>query len=159
MPKHDDGGTYVFGAGVYDSGLFGGNNDAAASFSLEYRYGYDIALGIKPWLGGFVTTDGTVYGAAGLFRDFEVLPNVYITPQAGVGAWYQGDADKDLGHVLEFRTGVEATYRFENGSRIGVAFYHLSNASISDDNPGQESIMATYVLPLGEMRKLGDIFK
>ncbi|HID90986.1 TPA: hypothetical protein EYP44_03395, partial [Candidatus Bathyarchaeota archaeon] len=39
---------------------------------------------------------------------------------------------KDLGGALEFRSGIEASYAFENDSRLGVAFNHISNASLYD---------------------------
>lgn len=154
MPRHDDGSALTLGVGAYDTGAFGGNADTAAQFALEYRHDLDLLLGIKPWVGGFVTTDQTLYGGAGLYRDFELIENLYFTPMAGIGAWGRGDAEKDLGHVLEFRTGAELTYRFANGSRIGVQFFHLSNASISEQNPGEESFQAIYVLPLRELGKL-----
>ena len=50
----------------------------------------------------------------------------------------------DLGAHCEFRTGAEFDYRFDNLVRLGVGFYHLSNAGIGKQNPGVE--MATFVL-------------
>jgi len=154
MPKNDDGTTLVMGVGAYDSGLFGGRTDTQVQFQGEVRPDLDILWGIKPWVMGFVTTGSTLYGSAGFFRDFEVVDNLYITPVIGIGAWSRGNAEKNLGSILEFRTGAEATYRFRNGSRIGFQFFHLSNANTADANPGQESVMGIYVLPLRELNKL-----
>ncbi len=154
MPTHDDGTTLVMGVGAYDSGLFGGRSEAQVQFQGEVRPDWDILWGIKPWAMGFVTTGSTLYGSAGFFRDFVIADDFYITPIIGVGVWGRGNAEKDLGHVVEFRTGAEASYRFANGSRIGFQFFHLSNAGISDTNPGQESVMGIYVLPLRELKKL-----
>ncbi|MBT4488902.1 MAG: acyloxyacyl hydrolase, partial [Rhodospirillaceae bacterium] len=39
-------------------------------------------------------------------------------------------------------------YRFSDRSRLGVALSHISNASIGDKNPGAESLMLTYALPV-----------
>ena len=33
-----------------------------------------------------------------------------------------------MGHVVEFRSAVELAYRFSNRARLGLEFYHLSNA-------------------------------
>ncbi len=35
-----------------------------------------------------------------------------------------------MGHVVEFRSAVELAYRFSNRARLGLEFYHLSNAEI-----------------------------
>ena len=55
----------------------------------------------------------------------------------------------DLGHELEFRSSVELSYRFDNRTRLGVSFYHMSNASIDADNPGTEVLSIVYSIPLG----------
>ena len=51
---------------------------------------------------------------------------------ARTGFYAQGNSDKDLGHIVEFKNGAELTYQFDSGVRIGVSAYHISNASISD---------------------------
>ena len=46
---------------------------------------------------------------------------------------------RDLGYELEFRSGIEIGYVFCNKSRLGVHFYHISNASLGRKNPGEEA--------------------
>jgi len=70
-----------------------------------------------------------------------------LTPSFGVGAYDEGDG-KDLGDTIEFRSQVELAYRFDNRSRVGVAFSHISNAGIGDRNPGTEILNVYYAYPL-----------
>lgn len=149
-----DGAMLAFRGGAYDTGAFGGRHDTAALFGAEYRTGWEILGPIAPMVGGFVTSDATVYGYGGFYADLklgDLIPGadrIYVTPSAAVGAWGRGDANKDLGSVLEFRTGVEVSYRFDNGQRLGVSFHHLSNADISSQNPGEENVAVSYVIPI-----------
>ena len=60
----------------------------------------------------------------------------------------RGDG-RDLGHELEFRSSIELSYRFDDRTRLGLSFYHLSNANIGDFNPGTEVLSIVYSIPLG----------
>ncbi len=71
-----------------------------------------------------------------------------VTPSFG-GGFYADGSGKKLGHEIEFRSQIELAYRFDNRSRLGVAFSHISNASIGGDkNPGVEVLNIYYALPL-----------
>ena len=137
------GSTLALGAGYSDP--FEDEPDAA-DFRLDYRHGEGLWF-LKPFLGIQSTSEGSLWGGAGVYVDIPVLDKVYLTVSAGVGGYRQGGG-KDLGSVLEFRTQGEITYRFENGMRLGGAVSHLSNASIADDNPGTNFISAIFVVPL-----------
>ena len=102
-------------------------------------------------VGGMATSDGAAYGYAGFaFELWWLDKRVVLTPSAAVGAYRKGDG-KDLGHTLEFRTGAAIHYRFDNDSRLGVSFHHLSNAGLGHNkkNPGEESLMLTFAWPIG----------
>jgi hypothetical protein len=71
-----------------------------------------------------------------------------LTPSFAAGYYDNGDG-VDLGHEVEFRSSIELSYRFDNRTRLGVSFYHLSNASIGDTNPGTEVLSVVYSIPLG----------
>ena len=57
-------------------------------------------------------------------------------------------AGEHLGNELEFRSGLELQYRLGNGARFGVGFFHLSNAGISESNPGTEALVFSIGLPV-----------
>lgn len=125
-------------------------HDRAEQFGLEYRFD-EFGYNIRPIVGAFATTDGGAYGYAGFNWDVELMPKqLYLIPNFAVGAYHEGSG-KDLGGALEFRSGIELAYQFQNAHRIGVALNHLSNASIYNKNPGTESVILTYSLPVGKI--------
>ncbi|MEO3431074.1 acyloxyacyl hydrolase [Pelagibius sp. CAU 1746] len=131
------------GVGWYDFNL---SDDEAVDFRLEYRHGEDF-LWLKPWGGVEVTTDGSVWGGIGVLMDITFFDSVVLTGSFAPGLWAEGGG-KDLGHVVEFRSQVELGYQFENQSRLSLAFSHISNANLDDDNPGTEVLNLYYHLPL-----------
>jgi len=131
------------------SGLFDitQSDNSAVQFGAEYRFA-DIYHGLRPAIGGNVTTDGALYGYGGFFWDVPLTERIIFTPNFVAGAYSDGDG-KDLHHAIEFRSGLELSYQFEQGSRLGVGFNHISNASLGDHNPGAETLLLVYQLPLG----------
>lgn len=122
-------------------------DNEAVLYGIEYRF-EDMYYGLRPTVGGFATTDSSVYGYAGVHWDALEWEGFYLTPNFVVGAYSEGDG-KDLGHGVEFRSGIELSYDFYNEYRVGVAFNHLSNAGLGDDNPGTETLIFNYQIPLG----------
>jgi hypothetical protein len=133
-------------AGYYD---FIATDDEAASFSAEYHMGRRFWW-FDPFAGVMLTTEGAAYAYAGLALDIVIANRVAITPSAAVGAYHEGGG-KDLGHWVEFRTGGELAYIFDNQQRLGLAFHHISNAGLGNRNPGVEILELTYSAPLGAL--------
>jgi lipid A 3-O-deacylase len=121
----------------------------SAEFGLEYR-GAPLVWKLYPHVGGYVTHRGAAYGYAGFGLEFRLLPQVLFRANTAVGAYGQGD-DIDLGHVIEFRSGLELAYEFPNKSQVGLTFHHLSNAGLDDRNPGTEIATITYSVPLDKL--------
>ena len=121
------------------------DDDTSVEFRLEYRSDYRL-WHIGPMIGLMANTDGGVYGYGGVFIDIFFGKNWVVMPNIAVGGYHEGSS-KDLGHVVEFRTGVEIAYRFADKSRLGLAFQHISNAGLDDKNPGTESLVLTYAIP------------
>jgi lipid A 3-O-deacylase len=138
------GEQLALGAGVFD--IFNDDDDAAVQFSGEYRGDY-IWEGLRPVIGVSANLDGGWYGYGGGNYDFFLGDSLVLTPNFVVGAYHNGGS-KDLGGPLEFRSGIELGYEFDNASRASVAFNHISNASIYDQNPGAESLMFMYSHPI-----------
>jgi len=118
----------------------------AADFRGEYRFG-DVLGPIAPFVGASVTSDGGAYGFFGLGFDINFGPHWVLTPNAAAGAFERGSGTR-LGSWWEFRTGAELDYRMANQSRIGLAFHHMSNAGLTRYNPGEESLVLIYTIPL-----------
>ncbi len=141
----DEPSFITFHAGGYDVN----DDETAGQFNLEYRSSWDDWY-VKPFGGVMSTTDAAFYGYAGFLLDIFFGNRIVFTPNVAVGLYTDGDG-KDLGSVVEFRSGVELAYRFDNRARLGVAFHHISNASISDNNPGTETLTLVFSLPLNDL--------
>jgi len=136
----DDPSYLTLGAGYYDIN----DNQGAAEFRLEWRF-KKLFWKIHPFVGVMGTSDSAVYGYGGIAFDWK-LGKFVFTPSFAAGAYRDGDG-KDLGHVIEFRSALEIAYEFENRHRLGLIFYHLSNASLADNNPGTEVLSLGYSIP------------
>ncbi len=151
-PARADGPDHLFfGAGV--SGVL--DDDQDAMFEAEFRPGFRLGdgliaedLGIAPMIGGFVTTAGAAYGYGGFGVEWVIDDSYVVMPFTGVGLYNRGDGPH-LGSYVEFRSGLELGYRFDNEMQIGLTAAHLSNAGIGDSNPGLEVITLRFGLPLG----------
>ena len=113
--------------------------------AVFYKHGI---LTIRPTLGAEVTSDWGQFYYAGVKFDAQ-YHNVYFSPTFAPGAYFRGDG-KALGSILEFRSGAELGYEFDNKMRLGVNFSHTSNAGISGTNPGVEVLSLYYHYPLGK---------
>ena len=71
---------------------------------------------------------------------------LFLFPSFGVGYYDDGNGKK-LGSKIEFRTAFEISYEMQNKNRIGLSFSHISNANISNTNPGVEIISLSYQIP------------
>ena len=82
-----------------------------------------------------------------LLVDVELGRGWVVTPSFGAG-YYNASSGLDLGFDAEFRTAVELARRFGRGQRLGLCFAHLSNGSLSDTNPGTETLGISYSFPI-----------
>lgn len=123
------------------------DDDAAAAFGAEWMSRWRMLWVLQPMVGAMATTDGGLYGYAGVGTDIFFGNRWVLTPSAAIGAFDEGGG-KDLGSTTEFRLAVSFAYRFDNRSRLGLRFYHMSNGGISERNPGVEVLDFTYSIPL-----------
>ncbi len=127
--------TIAFGAGMFDM-LDNTEQNKAADFRAEWR-GAPFYYVFKPTVGFEATSDGGGGVFLGVEADWLIHDHWVFTPSFSVGAWGDGGG-KEMGSVLEFRSQIEAGYRFDNGWRLTAAYGHISNAEIGDTNPGAE---------------------
>ncbi len=139
----DDPSFLALSAGGYDVN----DNEGAAEARIEFRWNQKY-LGFKPMIGLLGNSKGGIYGYGGINFDMYFGNRWVLMPNFAIGGYRRG-ASKDLGSVLEFRSGIELAYRFDDRARLGVALSHISNASISNNNPGTESLVLTYSIPIG----------
>ena len=102
---------------------------------------------LGPWLSFCTGKHREFYAAAGVLLNLELGRGWVLSPSFG-GGYYNASSGLDLGFDAEFRTAVELAKRFRNGQRLGLSLAHLSNGSLSDQNPGTETFGVTYSIPL-----------
>jgi len=144
----DDPDFISFGVGYFDFDK--NDNYDAADFRLEYRSDWKFLYLFKPWVGAHATSDGALFGGAGVLIDVFFGRRVIVTGSFGPGFYHDGDG-KDLGHTIEFRSMIEAGYRFDDRSRLTAQLSHLSNASLGNDNPGVNILGLYYHVPVSKI--------
>ncbi len=137
----------AFAAGAFDvTPSSHADSRTAADFRVEYRFG-DVVSILSPFVGASGTSDGAFYGYFGFGFDINFGPDWVLTPNGAAGYFSRGSGTK-LGSWWEFRTGAELDYKFANRSRLGVAVHHMSNAGLTKQNPGEQSVVLVYTIPL-----------
>lgn len=135
------------GAGVYDVN----DSETTAEGRVEYRFSEANKIWhFSPFIGLMANAEGATYGYGGVGLDIFFGKRWVLTPNFAVGLYGNGDS-KDLGHAVEFRSGVELAYRFDDRSRLGLTFHHISNAGLDDQNPGTESVLLVYSMPFDKL--------
>ncbi|MSO66042.1 MAG: acyloxyacyl hydrolase [Alphaproteobacteria bacterium] len=125
----------------------GDGDDQTGELRVEWLGGSPFVWQIKPMAGAMATADGALYGFAGAYLDVPIKDKWTLTPSFAVGLFSDGSGH-DLGHTVEFRSQVEVSYLIWRGNRLGLAASHYSNAGLGDRNPGMNSLVATYSLPM-----------
>ena len=142
MARADGPDLLTLGAGVFDFN----DNETHALGAAEIRLGKQF-LYLQPFGGLMVNGHGGGQLYLGVLADIPIGDHFRITPNFAPGFYWEGEG-KDLGYPLEFRSGIELAWEFDNRSRVGLAVHHLSNASIADKNPGTETITLFYSHPI-----------
>tara|TARA_B110000971_G_C19829552_1_gene417316 strand:+ start:289 stop:810 length:522 start_codon:yes stop_codon:yes gene_type:complete len=94
----------------------------------------------SPISGGFITENSAAYLYTGIEWNYTISDKMKFTPSFAPGVYHEGNG-KDLGHALEFKTEVQASYSFSENTSLGMSYNHISNASLGDKNPGANSYM------------------
>lgn len=112
-----------------------GKNHSSGLFQAEYKFGCNWLGFIRPQVSLIVPECRSLFVGAGIGVDLYLSDHLIICPNFEPGFYYGGKG-KNLGHPIEFRSGVELVYEFHNAMRFGTQFWHISNASLSCRNPG-----------------------
>ncbi len=105
----------------------------------------DTFLGnVSPITGGFITENSAAYIYTGIEWNVDMGKKMTFTPSFAPGLYHEGDG-KDLGHILEFKSEVQLSYKTSEKSMFGVSYNHVSNASLGDKNPGANSYMFNFI--------------
>ena len=127
-----------FFGGMFD---FSDEGQRAALFGIQHQnetLERETFLGkLSPITGAFVTENSAAYVYTGVEWNFD-LGGINFTPSFTPGLYSEGDG-KDLGHVIEFKSELQASFNISKDTSLGMSYNHISNASIGDKNPGANS--------------------
>jgi len=131
-------GAYNVFRGEYIQGLF------EVEFYPRWK-----AWFFYPFAGAFVNTDTKACLFAGITIPIQVKKRLFFRISFAPGLYTATNEKKDLGFLLEFRTTLKLAWVLPNEGRLGIQFSHISNADIGDKNPGSETLVISYEMPLG----------
>ena len=141
----NSGHQYNFFVGNFD---FSDDKQSAVLFGFQHQnesLERQTFLGnVSPITGGFITENSAAYIYTGVEWNYAMGNKMTFTPSFAPGLYSEGDG-KDLGHILEFKTEVQASYAFSDTSSFAASYNHISNASLGDKNPGANSYMFNYL--------------
>ena len=119
---------------------------------LRFIYHRDHRFGpLQPTFDVSITENGGAYLGAGFRQEAHIAGPFYVSGQAVTGLWLDDliGNDRDLGGVIEFRTGfaLEADLgTFIGSGRIALGWDHRSNIDLGRINPGMEVLSVRYTM-------------
>lgn len=121
-------------------------------YGAEYEFGTGFTrYNFKPAIGLIRTREQSHFLYASINRTSKFTgadTGLALAFSLGSGLYMHGGGeDTDLGSWFELRSSAGLLWLFSDETRLGVHFAHLSNASVSETNPGTEMITFTYELP------------
>ena len=127
-----------FYTGMFD---FSDDGQRAGLFGMQHQnenLTRNSFLGtLSPITGFMITENNAGYIYTGVQAQYSI-GNLNITPSFSPGLYGEGDG-KDLGHVLEFKSELQLSLDLFSNSELGFSYNHISNASLSEKNPGANS--------------------
>ena len=120
-------------------------------YQLEYRW-EPHCHHVRPLVSYFANTDSSFYICGGVGYDIFIGKRFVVTPSFAPGWYHQGDGRR-LGFPLNFRSAIEAAVVLGNKGRIGAQFFHISNARMLLRNPGADSLVFFYAIPVFKAKK------
>ncbi len=147
QPKGDDDPALVSVVlGNYD---WNRQKEEGVEARIEYRFNKKFFGLFKPFIAAAMTNSSNSFLlGAGILVDVPIGRHFVLTPSFAPHYYNGGNKKLDLDYALEFRSQLELAYRFDNLSRLGVAVSHYSNASLGKTNPGTESALLYYSVPV-----------
>ena len=136
LPLFSVGGGHLH-AGDHSGGLL----------QAEFKFGKYFWRVVRPQAMVSVSKNRSVFAGVGIGLELYVTEHLLIIPNFAPGIYFKGRG-RDLGCPLEFRSGAELVYEFNNKVRIGAEVFHLSNAHLGHKNPGCNAFIAFIAFPL-----------
>ena len=143
--ENTSGNKWSFYTGMFDFSDEGKKSNLFGIQHINTNLHRDSFLGtLQPVTGLMVTADNAAYFYTGFQIQSQSEGPLKFTPSFTPGLYSEGDG-KDLGHVIEFKTELQISYKLSSNSELGFSYNHISNASLGDKNPGANSYMFNFI--------------
>ena len=133
-----------FYSGMFD---FSDTGKKSSLFGVQHQnenlYRESFLGQLSPVTGFMITADSATYMYTGIQAQYK-LGVIALTPSFTPGIYHEGNG-KDLGHLVEFKSEVQATVNLSENTKFGMSYNHISNASLGDKNPGANSYMFNFL--------------
>lgn len=114
---------------------------------LEYKPGTYAWGHLRPQMTFLLSQYYSGYAGLGFGWEFYMTKQILMIPNFSTGIYWKGRG-RDLGCPLEFQSALELAYEMENKVRIGIQISHVSNAHLSERNPGFNALTLRVAFPL-----------
>lgn len=132
----------VISGGVTD--IFDDGREGQFGLELQGKKYYKY---FKPKAGFHFTSKEAKYFYVGGNFEYQI-PNSKFEGVLGLAAgYYDKGKSKHLGHDLEFKSTIGFNYLLPKNYKVGLTLSHLSNAHLSNRNPGTEDISLNLGFP------------
>lgn len=134
------------GAQTLDFGLTGDVDDGAFGALLEIHgapvFGTANGLSGSWGVAARADTEGNAWVGAGFVLDASLTDQFFVEASFMPGFYREGD--RDLGHHVQFRSLFGVGWTLTPASAVILSIDHISNAGLSEQNPGAETVALRY---------------
>lgn len=131
---------------VVSTGQLGMRKEVPHALAIDVQVGSPWHWNLlRPVLGVLTSSKGGAYLYSGVAADIPLTGTLRVSPGFAPGV-VLASADRDLGSPIEFRSSIELSVAPVRAMRLGFAFSHISNARLTDHNPGVETLTFSIAL-------------
>lgn len=113
-----------------------------------YRHDFPVKYGpFQPAVGVSISEHADLWVGAGFASTYHFASDRWYVQGHLMPGLYARGSGPDLGHVIEFRSGLELGYEAPSGIRVGLTYDHRSNGSLDLFNPGLDMISLRVSIP------------
>ncbi|HTY10019.1 MAG TPA: acyloxyacyl hydrolase [Bacteroidota bacterium] len=142
IARDDSAQLVQFSAGMYDVR----RQSATVEYQAEIYPAYTLGI-FRTKASISATRTDDIFAGGGVALPIDLSSRVFLMPSFNAGLYKHGKGI-ELGYFVEFRSYLEIAWQCTRNSCIGISIYHVSNGSLSNTNPGLESLLTTYFVQL-----------
>ncbi len=133
---------FGIGGGSFD--IFENASEVAVTATLEGEK-FTSFWDLRPTAQAIAISDSAYFIGIGAIKEFDIGENWALGIGFAPGFADEDDEKKALSYNVEFYSRLTVTYNANPDNRIRLELGHISNAGLSDTNPGTEPLMMSWL--------------